>query len=974
MNEFIKTHRFSRDSWNKNIKNKNGLSGPHVILRPNEDKRPRKVYQSKGISLSVVFKDIFDQQTSEFGLSLRASSSQAGFGRQEVTGPGDHKENSSRKQILIVDEREKEIADEKVRALVMIFDPALKSSQPKFVLFPCADVYNELKIVEAINCVVLPTAGQKRPLRSYANRQMLHCPSGASLHILSATLGQTFSSDAPCLVVPVVDEDKGLSDSERIYADPEQRIACAPRSAEKTVQKLCSGLNTCDISRQLLNSENFSDCRHSMFLKVNYTCIPAYSQQEIICADSYVEVSCAQFGGDASLIVLTAKLFDTQRSDDNHLAAEITAHKICPNLGTVGKCGVLDATRYFVDICNRQSTCTINPNSALNSVLQKQEESARLPADLRKLDSPSVNTASFNYSAACSKANLLLEYTCAHEILLRSPKTVVKAKRRRKYNRPEDISSVPIEGLKHDSIDSFSTESLLTTLHEPGEMTVPFSTDSPSTGTTTKIHSDPSSVLLLSIVPSAICLLLVITLIGYVAHYKQPHRLDDNKSIERLDSVVDPFSRNNSYVPDYPYVKDSVSGFLLPVLPTTDADSSLVRATTTVPVQNLDISATSKASCFGCYQRSRNSEYETFVCGSDPRNTIIEPVSSTFSPLTPTSPPAASDCLEKTISTAPNLIPITKSTGITERPCLIAIPPYSYSPRAQPYQTQISSVGINNSTASRMPHASDCTSDPRSYENSEAGGQSNLTSPGSFSSKDRPETTQSPPFKSEHHRALSENLKKSRSQHAAIGLRQTNFFSTAGECKPPVSCAYSPNYEGGCSNQFAPYSRPKFAPVGQYRSIPVVRYPHEDDEMVEVREQLLRKTREQSIRKNTPNSEIKKSESFKANGTSSGDTKRTRNDLLSDMLLTNTLNACHSSNSGPGQHTPDSVLCPSSNVPQVSGNIGHHKGKKFTLEPAKNRMSDRTNKDLRFHSPLPERSILIEKPNMSSSMYQEEPK
>ncbi|KAA0199200.1 hypothetical protein FBUS_03634 [Fasciolopsis buskii] len=167
---------------------------------------------------------------------------------------------------------------------------------------------------------------------------MLHCPTGAFVHIMDAFAGQTFTTDSPC-PHPNYQSNKG----EPVAIDPIQRVKCAPKSIVtlvidfpfllvsneddefgplskcllipcpsllyfKVVQQLCQGMNTCDVVRKLSRTDSGIDCQHVAALHVNYTCFPAYAQQEVVCADSYVELSCKSLGSEATLLLLHAKL------------------------------------------------------------------------------------------------------------------------------------------------------------------------------------------------------------------------------------------------------------------------------------------------------------------------------------------------------------------------------------------------------------------------------------------------------------------------------------------------------------------------------------------------------------------------------------------------------------------------------------------------------------------------------------------
>ncbi|VDP73535.1 unnamed protein product [Echinostoma caproni] len=160
---------------------------------------------------------------------------------------------------------------------------------------------------------------------------MLHCPSGAFVHITDAIVGQTFTTDSPCPHTGHLD-NKG----DPVAIDPAQRVQCAPTSIVSVVQQLCQGMNTCDIVRKLSRTEANLECQYTAFLRVNYTCFPAYAQQEVVCADSYVELSCASLGSEATLLLLRAQLGSHPLSTDE--SAPTGKSKPCSNTVDQGTC------------------------------------------------------------------------------------------------------------------------------------------------------------------------------------------------------------------------------------------------------------------------------------------------------------------------------------------------------------------------------------------------------------------------------------------------------------------------------------------------------------------------------------------------------------------------------------------------------------------------------------------------------------
>ncbi|OON15316.1 hypothetical protein X801_08885, partial [Opisthorchis viverrini] len=293
---------------------------------------------------------------------------------------------------------------------------------------------------------------------------MLQCPSGALLHIQSVQLGHTSHPDEPCLLSE--DEESAKANKHDMFVaqkkEPLRNFQCSSGDVKSEVQSLCNGLNTCDILSKLSRLYQSSECPHRRTLFVNYTCLPAYSQTELICADSYVEISCATLGTAFKLLILEAK-----------------------------------------------SLHNISDEPQVSHLISKNQ---------------------------CTKKDL-----SAHEVLLKpsevSPVRIIRKKPEKKAKKQETRDFV-IDQVQDDSYKTWVTEKSI----KPGKE---FSIVEPADDTQMKqketsfqvgtnvgqqserpmTDADSSYVLLASLIPSVLCLLLVIALIGYIGHQKRIYQL-----------------------------------------------------------------------------------------------------------------------------------------------------------------------------------------------------------------------------------------------------------------------------------------------------------------------------------------------------------------------------------------------------------------------------------------------------------------
>ncbi|TPP65397.1 hypothetical protein FGIG_09934 [Fasciola gigantica] len=324
----------------------------------------------------------------------------------------------------------------------------------------------------------------------------------------------------------VIRETKG----EPVAIDPLQRVKCATNSIVALVQQLCQGMNTCDIVRKLSRMDTGVECQHVTFLRVNYTCFPAYSQQEVVCADSYVELSCTSVGTEATLLLLQAKLGLNPTTE-----AELHSNgksKHCANAIDHVNCKPVDVSALTARNCNRRAVCTVNPamitdqlrkqsdavmGGRINSTSQEEPQMGRHEQDL---------TGSLGVATNCAKSNLYLEYTCAHTALLRPVTRTNAVHEKRRLNKslqpvrhqltealesehPKGASLVSLESLVQNTGPVFDRNSLRNPVANPASSEI--------------IH-DGSNVLLISLIPSIICLLLVSILVAYVVYTKRTTR------------------------------------------------------------------------------------------------------------------------------------------------------------------------------------------------------------------------------------------------------------------------------------------------------------------------------------------------------------------------------------------------------------------------------------------------------------------
>ncbi|TGZ69779.1 hypothetical protein CRM22_003541 [Opisthorchis felineus] len=369
---------------------------------------------------------------------------------------------------------------------------------------------------------------------------MLQCPSGASLYIQSAQLGHTLNPDEPCLLSEGEESAKANKHAMLVAQkkEPLRNFQCSSGDVKSEVQSLCNGLNTCDILPKLSRLYQSSECPYRRTLFVNYTCLPAYSQTELICADSYVEITCAALGTSFKLLILEAKSLQNMSVEPQ--VSHLISKNQCTSTDFSVQCINQDVTWFYSSLCTRQTVCTVNPNMVLKE-LEKNSFQNGTPTHTASQRIEVESTLVDSEQLQCSKSSLYLEYTCAHEVLLKpsevSPVRTVKKKPEKKAKKHETGDFV-IDQVQDDSYKTWAKEKGI----KPGkefsfagpaddtqmmqkETSFQVGTNGGQQAEKPTTDADSSYVLLASLIPSVLCLLLVITLIGYVGHQKRIYQL-----------------------------------------------------------------------------------------------------------------------------------------------------------------------------------------------------------------------------------------------------------------------------------------------------------------------------------------------------------------------------------------------------------------------------------------------------------------
>ncbi|CAH8574807.1 unnamed protein product [Schistosoma turkestanicum] len=240
-------------------------------------------------------------------------------------------------------------------------------------------------------------------VNSYSNptitdqQTSIYCPHRTTLQIFDAYYSQVLDKNSECSKSSEYtgNNQKYLSGSNTQFSLMSE---CYAKSVGQIVKRLCDGTNKCDPVHQL-KQENITTCPYPSFLQVNYTCLPVYSKQEVICADSYVELSCKVFSLDMGLIILEAVL-NYNLSTQPTSTSETNLQK-CSRSNTNLPCPSVDSISIISNKCNGYSTCTVSPNLVLESFYRVNSKKSTL---LKQI--------------SCAKSYLYLRYTCVHNLLL----------------------------------------------------------------------------------------------------------------------------------------------------------------------------------------------------------------------------------------------------------------------------------------------------------------------------------------------------------------------------------------------------------------------------------------------------------------------------------------------------------------------------------------------------------------------------
>ncbi|KAK4474442.1 hypothetical protein MN116_001597 [Schistosoma mekongi] len=234
---------------------------------------------------------------------------------------------------------------------------------------------------------------------SLTDQQMtIYCPHRTTLHIIDAYYKQSFDKNSQCLKSPA--SNNGNQKYHDIpTVDISLRNECYARSVGSIVKRICNGANKCDLTSHI-KQDNFTKCPYPSILQVNYTCLPVYSKQEVICADSYVELSCKAFSMDMGLIILEAVL--NQNLSMHLTSSSKTGLLTCPGSSiNRNQCPSVDSISFVSNQCNGYLTCTISPNLVIESVYRLDSRKFILFKQM-----------------SCTKSYLYLRYTCVHNLLL----------------------------------------------------------------------------------------------------------------------------------------------------------------------------------------------------------------------------------------------------------------------------------------------------------------------------------------------------------------------------------------------------------------------------------------------------------------------------------------------------------------------------------------------------------------------------
>ncbi|CAH8636671.1 unnamed protein product [Schistosoma intercalatum] len=226
----------------------------------------------------------------------------------------------------------------------------------------------------------------------------ISCPYRTTLHIFDAYYSQVIDKNSQCSNSPEHIE-RNLKYLDRSTSKFSLITECYAKSIGQIAKRLCDGTNRCDLIHQL-KQKNITNCPYPSVLQVNYTCFPVYSKQEVICADSYVELSCKAFSMDMGLIVLEAVL-------NHNLSIQLTSPSETSLQGCLRSnaneisCPSIDSISIISNKCNGYLTCTVSPNLVLESLHLINSRKSTLFKQM-----------------SCTKSYLYLRYTCVHNVLL----------------------------------------------------------------------------------------------------------------------------------------------------------------------------------------------------------------------------------------------------------------------------------------------------------------------------------------------------------------------------------------------------------------------------------------------------------------------------------------------------------------------------------------------------------------------------
>ncbi|CAH8635487.1 unnamed protein product [Schistosoma intercalatum] len=237
-------------------------------------------------------------------------------------------------------------------------------------------------------------------VNSYSNPMIIDqqtsisCPYRTTLHIFDAYYSQVLDKNSQCSNSPEHIE-RNLKYLDRSTSKFSLITECYAKSIGQIAKRLCDGTNRCDLIHQL-KQKNITNCPYPSVLQVNYTCFPVYSKQEVICADSYVELSCKAFSMDMGLIVLEAVL-------NHNLSIQLTSPSETSLQGCLRSnaneisCPSIDSISIISNKCNGYLTCTVSPNLVLESLHLINSRKSTLFKQM-----------------SCTKSYLYLRYTCVH--------------------------------------------------------------------------------------------------------------------------------------------------------------------------------------------------------------------------------------------------------------------------------------------------------------------------------------------------------------------------------------------------------------------------------------------------------------------------------------------------------------------------------------------------------------------------------